>query len=315
MKKIVKIFSALGTLNTITIYFENEDNKKANIIINKIEKYIDELDDKLSIFKDTSEISLINRHAGINFKKVSKDTYELLKLAKEYGKITNGAFDITTKPLTDLWRKNKQKNITPKFNEVSQILKNINYKDIILNKKEQSIMLKNKGQEIDVGGIAKGYIIDKVKTKLKNNNFNNAIINLGGTVSSIGENRNIGIRNPFVSINNNGQNDFFAIIKSKDENIVTSGSYEQFYERDGRIYHHIINPNTGYPTKTGLVSVTLIGNNGTELDALATGCFILGLEKSFKLIRKRKLNAIFVLNDGKIYMTDELKNRVKIIKM
>lgn len=313
MKKIVKMFSSLGTLNTITIYFENEDSKKANITINKIEEFINELDNKLSIYKSSSEISLINQNAGNEFKKVSKDTFEILKLAKKYSKVTNGAFDITTKPLTDLWRKNKMKLNIPKPEEVKECLRNVNYNNIILNKKEQSIMLQNKGQEIDLGGIAKGYIIDKIKSILKNNNFNNAIINLGGTVSSIGEHRNIGIRNPFIPINQSGKNEFFAIINSIDENIVTSGSYEQYYKKDGKIYHHILNPKTGYPTETEFVSVTLVGNNGAELDALATGCFILGLEKSFRLIKKRKINAIFVLNNGKIYITDDLKDRVKII--
>lgn len=312
MEKIVKMFSSLGTLNTITIYFENEDSQKANITINKIEKYINDLDDRLSIFKPSSEISLINKNAGIEFKKVSKDTFEILKFAKKYSKVTNGTFDITTKPLTDLWRKNK--NIIPKYEEIKESLRNVNYNNIILNIKEQSVMLQNKGQEIDLGGIAKGYIIDKIKLILKNNNFNNAIINLGGTVSSIGEQRNIGIRNPFIPMNQSGKEELFAIINSVDVNIITSGSYEQYYKIDGRIYHHILNPKTGYPTETELVSVTLVGNNGAELDALATACFILGLEKSFRLVKKRKLNAIFVLNDGKIYVTDGLKDKVKIIE-
>lgn len=313
MKKIVKIFSSLGTLNTITIYFEDKYTEKANITINKIEKFVNDLDDRLSVFKSSSEISLINKNSGVEFTKVSKDTFEILKLAKEYSKITKGSFDITTKPLMDLWRKNRIKNDIPKYGEIKKKLKLINYDDVILNRKEQSIKLSNKGQEIDLGGIAKGYIIDKIKLILKNNNFNNAIINLGGTVSSIGEYRNIGIRNPFVPINQSSKNEPFAIIKSIDENIVTSGSYEQCYKVNEKIYHHILNPKTGYPSETELVSITLVGNNGAELDALATGCFILGLKQSFRLIKKKNLNAIFVLTDGKIYITDGLKDRVEII--
>lgn len=313
MKKIVKIFPSLGTLNTITIYFENEYSQQANITINKIEEFINDLDDRFSVFKPTSEINIINKNAGIEFKKVSKETFEIIKLAKEYGKVTNGAFDITTKPLTDLWKKNKIKNTIPPYKQIEDCLKNVNYNDIKLNKIKQSVMLRNKNQEIDLGGIAKGYIIDKIKLILKDNNFNNAIINLGGTVSSIGEYRNIGIRNPFMPINQSGKNDFFATINSINEDIVTSGSYEQYYKLNGEIYHHILNPKTGYPTKTELISVTLVGENGAELDALATGGFILGLEKSIELIKSKNINAIFVLNDGKIYITDDLKSRVKII--
>lgn len=313
MKKIVKIFPSLGTLNTITIYFENEYSQKVNMTINKIEESINDLDDRLSVFKSTSEINIINKNAGIEFKKVSNETFEIIKLAKEYGKATNGAFDITTKPLTDLWKKDKIKNTIPPYKQIENCLKNVNYNDIKLDKNKQSVMLKNKGQEIDLGGIAKGYIIDKIKLILKDNNFNNAIINLGGTVSSIGEYRNIGVRNPFMPINKCGENNFFATINSIDEDIVTSGSYEQYYKLNDEIYHHILNPKTGYPTKTELISVTLVGENGAELDSLATGCFILGLEKSVELIKSKNINAIFVLNDGKIYITDDLKSRVKII--
>ena len=302
MKKIEKIFTALGTINNITLYFDDIDTNKANNILDLIEEYINDLDNKLSIFKSTSEISLINNNN--KYIKVSNDTFKIIKLAKEYSKITYNTFDITTKPLKDIWL---NKTI-PNNKEIKNILKLINYKDIILNNKDMSIKLRHKGQAIDLGGIAKGYIIDKIKDILKNNNFNNALINLGGTVSSIGEYRNIGIRNPF------NKNNYFATINSKDEDIITSGSYEQYYKINNKVYHHIIDPKTGYPADTDLISVTLIGNTGAKLDALATSCIILGFNKSIKLIKKNKINAIFVLNNGKIYITDSIKDRVNIIK-
>ena len=302
MKKIEKIFTALGTINNITLYFDDIDTIKAHNTLNLIEEYINDLDNKLSIFKSTSEISLINNNN--KYIKVSNDTFKIIKLAKEYSKITYNTFDITTKPLKDIWL---NKTI-PNNKEIKNILKLINYKDIILNNKDMSIKLRHKGQAIDLGGIAKGYIIDKIKDILKNNNFNNALINLGGTVSSIGEYRNIGIRNPF------NKNNYFATINSKDEDIITSGSYEQYYKINNKVYHHIIDPKTGYPADTDLISVTLIGNTGAKLDALATSCIILGFNKSIKLIKKNKINAIFVLNNGKIYITDSIKDRVNIIK-
>ena len=306
MKKIEKIFTALGTINNITLYFDDIDTNKANNILDLIEEYINDLDNKLSIFKDNSEISLINNNN--KYIKVSNDTFKIIKLAKEYSKITYNTFDITTKPLKDIWLKYKKDNSIPNNKEIKNILKLINYKDIILNNKDMSIKLRHKGQAIDLGGIAKGYIIDKIKDILKNNNFNNALINLGGTVSSIGEYRSIGVRNPF------NKNKYFATINSKDEDIITSGSYEQYYKINNKVYHHIIDPKTGYPADTDLISVTLIGNNGSILDALATSCIILGFKKSIKLIKKNKINAIFILNNGKIYITDNIKDRVNIIK-
>ncbi len=301
MKKIEKIFTGLGTINTITLYLNDIDTIKANDTLNTIEQYINDLDNKLSIFKSSSEISLINNTN--KYIKVSSDTFNIIKLAKEYSKINN-TFDITIKPLKDIWL---NKTI-PTNKEIKKILKLVNYKDILLNNKDMSIKLRNNKQAIDLGGIAKGYIIDKIKDILKDNNFNNALINLGGTVSSIREYRSIGIRNPF------NKNNYFATINSIDEDIVTSGLYEQYYKINNKVYHHIIDPKTGYPADTDLISVTLIGNNGAKLDALATSCIILGFNKSIKLIKKYNINAIFILNNGKIYITDNIKDRVNIIK-
>lgn len=309
MKYIQKLFSSLGTLNNITLYFDEKDSEKANNVMKNIEDYCNELDDKLSIFKEKSEVNLINNNAGIKLIQVSKDTFDMIKIAKECGKITNGAFDITIKPLVDLWTKaRKEKNI-PNNENIKFFLRKINYNDIILSD-DNCIMLKNKGQAIDLGGIAKGYIIDKVKNIIKDNEFTNAIINLGGTVFSIGEKRKIGIRNPFTPVNSGEEVKEVLSIESIDEDIVTSGIYEQFINKDGKIYHHILNPNNGYPTDTQIVSATLIGSNGAELDSLATACFTLGLEKSTKLLLKQKIDAIFILKDGKIFYTDGLRNKI-----
>lgn len=311
MKKYIqKLFSSLGTLNNITLYFNEEDSEKANTVMQTIEDYCNELDDKLSIFKEKSEINRINNNAGIKFVQVSQDTFEIIKMAKEFGKITNGAFDITIKPLVDLWSEaRKEKNI-PKKIKLKDFLRKINYNNIILNDKDHSVMLKKQGQSIDLGGIAKGYVIDKVKYILQSNGFSNAIINLGGTVSSIGEKRKIGIRNPFTPMNSSKEVQKVMEIECIEEDIVTSGIYEQFINKNGKIYHHILNPYTGYPTENQMVSVTLIGNNGAELDSIATACFTLGIEKSIKLLNQLNINAIFILDDGKIFYTEGLKNRM-----
>lgn len=312
MKKMQKIFSSIGTLNNITVFFEDNRSEEVKVIMKNIEDYFYKLDDNFSIFKENSEINKINKNAGIKFVEVEKDTFEIIKIAKEYGKITNGAFDITIKPLVDLWNEAKKKNLIPSDKKVKEILRLINYNDIIINEKDQSVMLKNKGQSIDLGGIAKGYIIDKVKDILKINNIDNAIINLGGTVSSIGEKRNIGIRNPYTPINASTDASIFASIESIDEDVITSGIYEQFFKKDKKIYHHILSSKTGYPTQTQIISATIIGKCGAELDALATACFILGIGNSVKLLKKRNLEAIFIIEGGKIFVTEGLKEKIKV---
>ena len=177
MKTIQKIFSSLGTLNTIIVYLNENESEKAKNTLELVEQFVNRIDDKFSVFKDTSEISNINKNAGIEPVDVSNDTFEILKSSKKYSLITNGAFDITTKPLIDYY-KNLLKNVE-NFNE---ILRKINYNDIILDEKKQSVMLKNKGQAIDLGGIAKGYVIDKIIEIFKKDKIENAIINLGGTI-------------------------------------------------------------------------------------------------------------------------------------
>lgn len=306
MKYIQKIFSSLGTLNMITLYF-NDEALKAKEVMNHIENYCNLMDDRLSVFKETSEVSNINKMSGIEPVKVSQDTFEIIKIAKKIGKETDGAFDITMKPVVDLWFNARKEKSIPSKENIKETLGKVNYNDIILKERQKSVMLKNKGEQIDLGGIAKGYIIDKIKEIIIEKGFSNAIINLGGTVSNIGEKRKIGIRNPFTPMNQNSKQEIIMELESKDDNIVTSGVYEQCIEKNGKIYHHILNPQTGFPADTEIISATLIGKNGAELDSLATACLVLGLEKSNKLVNGKKINAVFVLNDGKIFYTKKLK--------
>lgn len=300
MKTIQKIFSSLGTLNTITVYVNENELERIKNILDKVEQYVNEIDDKFSVFKDTSEISNINKNAGINTVTVSKDTYEILKLSKEYGDLTQGTFDITLKPYIDII-KNKDK-----INNFNIYSININYNDIILDEENQAAMLKNKGQAIDLGGIAKGYVIDKIIEIFDKNKIENAIINLGGTIFNIGEKRNIGIRNPFNPINLSKIDESIIKIESENEIFVTSGLYEQG--------EHIIDPKTCKKVKTDIISVSIIGNNGAEQDAIATACFVLGIEKSVELLKIRNLQGIFILKNGQIFATDGMQKRIKLLK-
>ena len=292
------MFHALGTLNIITIYSDESKKEKIYAIVEYIENYIKEIDDKFSVFKNTSEITSINNNAGKKFITVSKNTFEVLKLSKDYGDLTQGIFDITVKPYNDLI-KNKENSVKVNNNSI-----NVNYNDIILNENNQSVMLKNKGQGIDLGGIAKGFVIDKIVEILKENEITNAIINLGGTVFNVGKKRDIGIRNPFLPMNDVKKDIPILTIKSENEIFVTSGLYEQ--------KEHIINPKTGKTVNTKIISITIIGNNGIKQDVLATSLFMLELEKSINILKKHDLQAIFIFADGKIFATDGLKKRIKM---
>lgn len=301
MKTIKKIFSSLGTVNTITVYVNENESEKAKKTLEFTEQYINKIDDKFSVFKNTSEISNINKNAGIKPVNVSDDTFEILKLSKVYSATTEGAFDITTKPVTDYY-----KNSIENVEEFNETLRKVNYNCLIIDEENQSVMLKNKWQAIDLGGIAKGYVIDKIIEIFKENKIENAIINLGGTIYNIGEKRNIGIRNPFNPINISNKDDSIITIESENEIFVTSGLYEQG--------EHIIDPKTCKKVKTDIISVSIIGNNGAEQDAIATACFVLGIEKSVELLKIRNLQGIFILKNGQIFATEAIQKRIKLLK-
>ena len=165
-----------------------------------------------------------------------------------------------------------------------------------------------KNTQVDLGGIAKGFIADKLKNYMVSEGVTSAIINLGGNVLTIGDNNGddftIGIKKPFSK----KENEYSAKIKIKDKSVVTSGSYERYFKKDGKIYHHILNPKTGYPVENNLNSVTIISENSEYGDAYSTACFVLGLDKGMKFIEQQNdTEAIFITKDNKFHLTSGLK--------
>lgn len=221
MKK-QKIFFALGTVNTITVFEDGCDR-----VLSMAAMRVRELHQKLSIFDQSSEIGIINQFAGEKPVAVSNDTFRLIQNACIYSKITNGYFDITTKPLNTIWKEAFKTGELPSDEIVQNTKWLTDYHDIVLNEQEKTVMLKKRGQQLDLGGIAKGYAADEAKKILLENGIANALINFGGTVINIGENRKIGIRNPFSK-----EEKPFAKIDIGNKAVVTSGIYEQCIEKN-----------------------------------------------------------------------------------
>ena len=281
MGTIEKMFIALGTVNQITAWFEESEREKARLALDKAEEYIDGMDDRLSVFKPDSELSQINANAGKRDTLLSRDTFDLLRLCVNYGELTGGVFDITTKPLTETGSRSSM----------------VNYHDILLNENTLSARLKKPGQGIHLGGIAKGYAVDRAAEILERHGVRNAMINLGGTVRNIGQSGRVGIRNPF-------EPEKIALsIDSADEAVVTSGLYERG--------NHIFDPVTGRPAVSDLASATVVGKDGAAADAAATACMVLGSMRSVKLLDSLGLEGIFILRDGGVFATGNIRERVK----
>lgn len=290
---------ALGTIINIKAYGQN-----AEAAINEAIDKLNEIDDKMSAFKDYSEITKVNKNAGIASVIVSKETYFLLKEAVEYSRRLQGTFDITIRPLVNLWGIGTVKENVPSSGSINETLKLVNYKDILFNDKTFSIMLKNKNQAIDLGGIAKGYAADCVRDIFKKNGVKTAIIDLGGNIFVLGKKIdkklwNVGIQDPLEK-----RGEFIGIISVQDKSIVTSGNYEKYFVKNDKIFHHILDPRTGYPSDSRIISATIISNNSIDGDGLSTGVYILGVEKALELIESIEgIDAIFITDDKKVYVT------------
>lgn len=305
---IVKEFYALGTIIRLRVYGNN--GEKA------IEEAIERLniiENKMSVFNKFSEVSMINKKAGVSSQEVSKDTYFVIKKAVEYSRLSEGTFDPTIKPVVSLWRIGSDNPRIPSKSEIAENLKLVNYEDIVMSEKDNSIGLKHAKQAIDIGGIAKGYAADEVKKVLKNHKIKSALIDLGGNIFALGKKPdktlwNVGIQNPF---NSRGQH--IGVISVENKSIVTSGNYERYFTKDGKIYHHIIDPKTGYPSESEIISATIISDYSIDGDGLSTGVYIMGLEKSIQLIESLEgIDAIFITKNKEVYITSGIKDNFKI---
>lgn len=300
-----KIFFALGTVNTLTVReIQGDGTDPAVRILERAKARVLELHKKLSVFDENSEIARINRYAGEKPVKVSEDTFALIERAKRYSGASGGLFDITLSPVTRLWKRALKERRVPDGQDVNAALNLADSEGIITDHANVTVMLKDKGQQIELGSVAKGYAADEVRRIFREEGVNEGIIDLGGTVVNLGRVKKIGVQDPFA-----GRGKTFAVIDAGEEAVVTSGYYEQFFEQDGKIYHHIIDPRTGRPSETDIAGVTLVGRSAEVLDALTTSAFIAGAEEAVGLIKQFGVEGAFVLKDRRVLVTKGLKKR------
>lgn len=287
---------ALNTICRQTVYSGNAD------VMTEAEKLLFDIDARMSLYKENSEVDAINDSA--DFVKVSQDTYEVISLAKEVSVKTDGTFDITMGILTREWDIVNNPHV-PADSVIQNLLQYVGYEKIEL---ADGKVKTPKETVIDLGGIAKGYAADKVVELYHEKGVESAIINLGGNVYAIGKKPDgtrfkIGVADPENSA------DYFAIVELEDMALVTSGAYERNFTQDGILYHHILDPETGYPSDSDLKSVSIICKESAVADALSTSVFILGSEKGLELIKQFSgVDAILVTNDNKVIVTEGIQN-------
>lgn len=297
---IKKIFPAFGTMNSVTLW----DNCDLSIL-EQIKQRMLQMHNRFSFFSPDSEISQINQNAGIQPVAISEDTFFLLSLALSYARDTKGTFDVTAGAISELWKNAIHFATMPSEIQLEYCRSLCGIQNLELDAIHKTAFLRQKGVKIDLGGIVKGYAADETRRMLQKYGIQNARINFGGTVVAIGKLQNIGIQNPFLKTGSS-----MACIPLKNKAIVTSGSYEQCFFHQGKRFHHIIDPRTGKPSCSGLISVSLIGDEAVTLDALATGICCLGWEAGMPIVRKYGISAVFVTDNGSVQITPELQGQL-----
>lgn len=271
-------------------------------VLEGCEKLCKKYDALFSKTNENSDIVRINTAGGAAVE-VSADTIELIKKGLYYCELSGGLFDITIGSVSALWDFKAEEPAVPSQDAIAGALSHVNYKNVIIQ--DNTVRLADPNAALDVGAIAKGYIADRIKEYLKEQDVSHAVINLGGNVLTLGTKTdgskyNIGIQRPFDETGA-----AITSVKIADQSVVTTGIYERYFEVNGTIYHHVLAPSTGYPCENTLQSVTIITDSSLTADALSTVCFLLGYDRGMNMVKQLdNVDAIFITDDDEIHYSD-----------
>jgi thiamine biosynthesis lipoprotein len=293
------------TVITLTLY--GEDASYMDDCFALAQKY----EDLFSRTKEGTDVWNINHNQGTPVA-VSEETFSLIQTGISYCEASGGAFDITVGALSDVWDFTSEDAVLPSAQEIALAKETVDYHNILLDEENQTVMLTTPGTEIDLGGIAKGYIADRIKNYLLEQGVTSGLINLGGNVLCVGPKDSedayytIAIQKPFSE-----DGEPIASLKLTDQSAVTSGTYQRYFTYDGVIYHHILDLSTGYPCQNGLTSVTIISDTSVDGDALSTTCFLMGLEDGMAYVESMEnVEAIFITEDNELHCTSGIGHSI-----
>ncbi len=296
-------FVAMDTVIEISAYGEN-----AKEVLLTAEQEVYDLEEMLSATKSSSKVSAINTYGGSDT--LSQELTDIMDVTFTVSERSGGAFDISVYPLVKAWGFVDDSYQVPTQSEIDAHLPLVNYQNISYD--GSSVSLRD-GMAIDLGGIAKGYAGQKLSDIFAKAGIESAMVSLGGNVQVLGtkpdgEKWRIGVQDPL------DENGVVCVISIADEAAVTSGGYQRYFDQDGVRYHHIIDPDTGYPADSGLLSTTIVCDNGTMADGLSTALFVLGLDKSIQYWRDYGgFEAVFVTDDHQVMVTEGLADDCEFV--
>lgn len=315
---------ALNTYVTVTTYGADRAPAEAGI------QTIRQIEEQLSAYIGTSEVAYVNSVGRANVPiPVSDALFHILETALSYSELTGGRFDITIKPVTDLWDFSGSPRV-PTEAELSEALSRVGYQNVVLDRENKTITFLKDGMQLDLGGIAKGYAADETAKTLAQHGCGKALSDLGGNIVLLGANNSpldelqnnwfhrginkpwrVGIQTPFAATGS-----YLAVVSLQNApgeatSVVTSGAYERSFTQDGVLYHHILDPATGYPYNGAAESVTIIGPSSMEADALSTSLYMMDIDEGLALAQERGYDALIVDKNKKIHTTLD-KSRVEL---
>lgn len=282
----------LDTIVQITLYDQSDP-----AVIDRAFEEIRQLEGILSVEQEGSDLDRLAKAAGQDWVEIQPETEEVLRLAKKYSALSQGAFDVTTGPLIDLWNIHNGEGHYPSQEELDRVLPLIGDQDLLVE--EGRAYLARPGMIANLGAIAKGYIADQVKALLVEQGVEHAVLDLGRNILLIGgrpdgSNFRLGVQDP-----NQEQGRILGYIEAADKSVVTSGINERRFTYNGQTYHHVLNPATGFPVDNELSAVTILSDRSADGDALSTTCLLLGQEKGLALVESLEgVEALFVTKDG-----------------
>ncbi len=293
----------MGTSITLSLY-DMQDKALLDRAFDKIA----ELENTLSLNQDNTLLTEVNQNAGIEPTVVTPEMFDIVEKGLHYSALTDGAFDITVGPLVKLWNIGFPDARVPDQEEIDVTLPLIDYTKLELDDETKSLYLETPGMQLDLGSIAKGYTADQIASFLRSEGVEHALIDLGGNLYTLGTKPDnslwkVGVQDPY-----NPRGQIIGYMEIANKSIVTSGIYERFLEHEGSTYHHILDPDTGYPFENDIAGVTIISDTSLDGDALSTAIFSKGIIDGLDFVNTLEgVDALFISKDRKVYMTEHLK--------
>ena len=274
--------------------------------------FLAEFESQTSAYLVDSEISKINDYAGVMPVEVSDMVFQLLKRSKEFSLQSGGRFDITIGPLVKLWGITSESPKVPLQSDIQKMVKWVNINRLILDDKNKTAKLNDPYMQLDLGGTAKGYACDLAVKKYQELGIHSCLLSLGGNICSVGTKPDgtafvIGLRDP-----RGGADELFGTLTAPDRIISTTGDYERYFEENGTRYHHVLDPKTGYPAKTDLISVTVIAKEGLFADYMSTNLFLAGKSEVLKNLDSQDYDIIAVDQEKTVYVSNGIKKQFQL---